>query len=189
MVTNYEADTDHWEDWQRDYRFGVLLIFPPDPPANRVNELRARLDPRSRSYCGAHISLTVPFPRPVCEIHWRELESITSVIKSFPVRYGPLKHYLPHPGVCLAIEPQAELDSLRAALEAASAFAGSPPRSHPFSAHMTIAEFISAEETETVMGELEQVAPTGIFVCTAVSYVVPDRDFRFTERRQLLLAR
>jgi len=53
---------------------------------------------------------------------------------------------------------------------------------------MTIAEFISAEQTERLMGELEAVAPNGIFLCTAVSYVVPNRDFRFAERRQLKLA-
>jgi 2'-5' RNA ligase len=189
MITKYATAISQWEAWQREYRFGVLLIYPPDPPLLQVNALRAKYDPRSQSACDAHISLTVPLPRPPTEAHWRELTTIASSILPITVRYGPLMNYLPHPGVCLAIEPQAELDRLRAALEAASAFAGAPARRHPFSAHMTIAEFISAEETSSLMAELKDVAPDGSFLCTAVSYAVPDSDLNFTERRRLELSR
>ena len=187
-VTTYVADVSHWEDWQRRYRFGVLLIFPPDPPRGQVNALRAKYDPRSQSGCDAHISLTIPFPRPVTRTDWAELESIASGIAPFPIRYGPLRNYLPHPGVCLAIEPQDELDRLRAALEVASCFVGAPTRRYPFSAHMTIAEFISAERTEALMRELKGVAPRGVFACDGVSYAVPDAGFHFTERKHLELA-
>jgi hypothetical protein len=188
IITRYESDVSHWEDWEKKYRFGVLLIFPPDPLRMQVNGLRARYDPRSQAICDAHISLTVPLPGPLTEIHWRELERIASCFALFPVRYGPLMNYLPHPGVCLAIEPQAELDRLRMALEGGSAFAGAPARRYPFSAHMTIAEFITVAQTEALMVQLEEMAPIGVFVCTAVSYAVPDADFHFTERRRLALA-
>ena len=188
MVTSYEADIGHWEDWQKGYRFGTLLILPPDPPLTQVNALRAEHDPRSQSICGAHISLTIPLPRPLSKANWSELESIASDTQPFPIHYGPLTHYLPHPGVCLAIEPQSELDRLRAALETASLFEGAPARTHPFSAHMTIAEFISAERTESLMAELAGLAPEGAFACTGVSYAVPDADFHFAERKRLELA-
>ena len=188
MVTSYEGDIGRWEDWQRAYRWGALLIRPPDPPLTQVNALRAKLDPRGQSICETHISLTIPFPGPLSEAHWRELESIASDIQPFSIHYGPLINYLPHPGVCLAIEPQEELDRLRAALEAASVFEGAPARKYPFSAHMTIAEFISVEQTESLMGELADLAPKGVFACTALCYVVPDADFHFTERRRLHLA-
>jgi 2'-5' RNA ligase len=189
MVAHYEADITHWQDWQKAYKFGVLLIFPPDPPLAQVNALRARYDPQSQAVCDAHISLTVPLPRAMSESHWKELESIVSAIETFTIEYGPLINYPPHPGVCLAIKPQDQLDRLRTALEIASVFVGAPPRKYPFSAHMTIAEFISIEQTEKLMVELEDVAPKGVFTCTGVSYAVPDANFHFTERKRLALVR
>jgi hypothetical protein len=188
MITSYEATVSHWEDWQQEYRFGVLLIFPPDPPLARVNALRAAYDPRSQAICDAHISLTRPLPRPVSQAHWSELESIAAGVAPFPMRYGPLRHYLPHSGVCLAIEPQDTLERLRLVLEFASVFAGVPARTYPFSAHMTIAEFISVERTAALMEELADVAPSGVFTCTGVSYAVPDTHFHFTERARLRFA-
>lgn len=189
MITEYVADVSSWKRWQQEYRFGVFLVIPPDPPLSEVNALRSRYAWSQTSECDAHISLTVPLPRPLTQAHWGELEAIACRISSFPVRYGPLKHYLPHPGVCLEIGPQAELDALRVALEAAPSFASAQPRRFPFSAHMTIAEMISVEQTESIMEELKAVAPQGTFLCTGVSYVVPDADFRFTERARLALSR
>jgi hypothetical protein len=101
------------------------------------------------------------------------------------LQYGPLRHCLPHPGICLAIEPQDALANLLVALERASVFAGAPPRPYPFSAHMTIAEFISVEQTLTLMDELAGVAPAGTFRCTGVSYAVPDSQMHFSERMRL----
>ena len=97
-------------------------------------------------------------------------------------------NYLPYPGVCLAIEPQVELDRLRAMLETASVFAGASVRKFPFSAHITIAEFISREETEALMVELKDIVPSGSFLCNGVFYMVPDSSFHFTERRKLILS-
>lgn len=188
MVTEYVADVSSWQRWQQEYQFGVLLIIPPDPPLSQVNALRSRYAWSQTSECDAHISLTVPLPHALTPAEWDELQTIASGFRSFPICYGPLKHYLPHPGVCLEIEPQSELDRLRAALEAASCFAGAPPRRYPFSAHMTLAEMISVEQTEAIMEELRGEAPQGNFLCTGVSYVVPDAEFRFTERARLQLA-
>ncbi len=187
MVTSYIADMTRFEAWQREYRFGLFLIYPPDSLRQEVNGLRARYDPRSQSYCDAHVSLTIPLPRPLTENQWAELESIASGFAPISVRYGPLMNYLPHPGVCLAIEPQAELDEVRVALENAPAFTGASARRYSFSAHMTIAEFVSVDETEALMAELGDVAPQGSFLCTGVAYAVPDTDFHFTERRRLAL--
>lgn len=188
MVTDYVADISRWEEWQREYRFGVLLIFPPEPPAAEVNALRSKYDPKGQSICQAHISLTVPLPRPLNITHWSELLSIASGIKPFSIHYGPLTNYLPYPGVVLAIEPQDELDMLRATLETASVFEGAPARKYPFSAHMTIAEFISVERTKVLMDELQGLTPEGDFLCDGVSYAVPDGSFHFTERAKLELA-
>jgi 2'-5' RNA ligase len=152
-----------------------------------VNALRAKYDPRSSAIIGAHITMTVPFPRPATGARWTELEGLAAEIAPVEIRYGPVRHYLPHPGVCLAIEPQAELERLLVHLEASSAFEGAKPRPYPFSAHMTIAEFITVERTESLMVELKDVAPNGSFMCSHVSYAVPDSEFHFAERGRLEL--
>src|ERR1051326_3330612 len=189
MNTQYVADMSAWKPWQREYRFGVLLIIPPDPARSAVNALRARYAWSQSCECDAHISLTVPLREGVTPGQWAELQEIASGVRPFAIEYGPLKHYLPHPGVCLEIEPQAELDSLRVAIEGASCFKGAPSQKYPFSAHMTIAEMISIAQTQSIMEELREVAPSGTFVCTAVSYVAPDAGFRFTERGRLKMGR
>ena len=186
-ITEYVAGVSSWKPWQQEYRFGVILVVPPDPPLSQVNALRARYAWSQSGECDAHISLTVPVPRALSAAHWRELEAIAAAIEPFEIRYGPLMNYLPHPGVCLAIEPQAALDKLRIAVESASCFAEATPRRYPFSAHMTIAEMISVEQTHEIMEELKTEAPQGTFLCDNLCYLVPDADFRFVERGRLTM--
>jgi 2'-5' RNA ligase len=182
MLTSYAADMSRWEDWQREYKYGVILIIPPDPPYSKMETLRRTYDPKGQAICGPHISVTVPIPRALSDANWYELKSIAAGIKPFTVKYGPLINYLPHPGVCLAIEPLDVLDELRTTLESAAAFKGAPPRRYPFSPHMTIAEYITVDETTDLMVKLKDSAPSGSFFCTSLSYVVPDNYFHFTER-------
>ena len=188
MLTEYAENMTGWGEWQHAYRFGLLLIYPPDSVRSQVNALRAKYDPKSAAICDAHISLTVPLPRPLSLSDWQELASAAGNVRPITVNYGPLSHYLPHPGIVLAIQPQDELDRLRLVLEQTAPFTGASDRSWPFSAHMTIAEFITEEQTNELMVELRDVAPTGQFVCDHVSLAVPDEGFRFEERRKLWLA-
>jgi hypothetical protein len=188
-ITTYVPDVSPWQPpWKRDYQFGVLLIYPPDPPLGVVNRLRDRYAWSQSADCDAHISLTVPLPRPVTRPDWAALQIIAAQIEPFEIRYGPLMHYLPAaPGVVLRIEPQDRLKHLLVSLEGSDCFAGARPRPYPFSAHMTIAELISEELTLQLMDELKDEAPRGAFVCDHVSYAVPDQGFRFTERARLAL--
>lgn len=188
VITDYVADVGAWGGWKQGYQFGVLLIMAPDPPLGAVNALRTRYAWSQSSECDAHISLTVPLPRPLTDADRAQLGAIAATIEPFLVHYGPLMNYLPAaPGVCLQIEPQDKLAGLLEALEAAPCFAGAQPRRYPFSAHMTIAELISVELTEKLMVELNDEAPRGSFLCTHVCYAVPNADFRFTERVRLRL--
>ena len=189
MEIKYTTDVGQWKSWQTEYRFGVIVIFPPDPPLKEVNTLRSKYDPVGQAICQAHISLTVPFSGAADENSLEELRAIARRFEPFSIQYGPLSNYLPHPGVVLAVEPQAKLNLLRTNLERASIFEGAPPRRFPFSAHMTIAEFISVERTKELMGELSFSAPNGYFTCDHLIYAVPDDDFHFTERAILDLAR
>lgn len=187
MTTCYARRVDHWEPWQAEYRYGVLLIFPPASVKTKVNALRSRYDPRSHEYGDAHINLTVPLPRPVSDTQWMELERILRGFQAFEIRYGPLKDNLPKAGVCLAIEPFDHLDYLRAALEGSSAFDGARPRESGFAPRMTIAAFVTVGRTTELMTKLADVVPTGAFRCDRVSYAVPDGSFHFAERKALLL--
>jgi len=187
-MTDYVQNVSEWEDWQPAYRFGVLLIYPPEPLRSLVNNLRAKHDPKSQAICDAHISLTVPLPEPISQTDWGDLQALAGSIPSVALTYGPLRHYLPHPGVALGVEPQEQLDQLRKRLESSSAFVGATARSYPFSGHMTIAEFITAERTRALMEELKDAVPPGAFLCDRVSLAVPDEGFRFEERDKLWLA-
>ena len=57
-MVDYVIDTSNWEDWQRDYRFGLLLIVPPEEVSEKIDRLRAKDDPRSHAICPPHISIS-----------------------------------------------------------------------------------------------------------------------------------
>ena len=57
-----------------EYRYGALYIFPPNGVIQPVDELRKKYDPRSASYCQAHISLSKPLPKPLSESQISELK-------------------------------------------------------------------------------------------------------------------
>jgi 2'-5' RNA ligase len=186
-ITQYASDLSSWEVWQREYRFGALFLFPPNPLRDQVNALRAKYDPRSQAICDAHISLTIPLPRIITARDWAELMQVTSRIAPFTVTYGPPRSYAGIPGVVLNIEPFEQFKQLVLALESVDAFAQATPRRYPFSPHMTIAEFITLERTEELLKELPREELMGAFECHAVSFAVPDEAFHFAERAFLAL--
>ena len=62
-MINYTEDTSKWENWQRDYRLGLILIMPPPEVSQQIDPLRAKYDFRSFSYCPTHISVSDPLRR------------------------------------------------------------------------------------------------------------------------------
>lgn len=186
-VTDYVQDPSHWEAWKIEYQFGAFFVFPPADVRAQVNELRQKFDPQSQAYCDAHISLTAPLPRPINQQDFDNLAVAVRTIKPFTIKYGLPTSYPGVPGVVLAIEPFEIFDHVVKSLEACDIFAEAKPRHHPFSPHMTIAEFITLERTEELVKELSPANLVGSFECTALSYAVPDRNFHFTERKFLPL--
>ena len=176
-----------WQEWQKEYRFGVVLIHPPEPVLSLVNALREKHDPRSHASCAAHISLTVPLPRALGEASLRELEEVAAGPPPQRIRDGPPLVFPSHPGGTLQVEPQEEIRRLVAALEAAPAFRGAAARRWPFTAHMTIAEFVDWEESAGILMALQGERLVGTFTCAHLSVAVPDARFRFTERHRLIL--
>lgn len=187
LVTTYVSDTSNWEEWKKEYQYGALYIFPPTELRETVNLLRAELDPKSQSYCDAHISLTVPFPRPLTVAGLQEIEQAAQLIMPLEITYGPVTSYPGHPGVVLKIEPQEQLSKLVSMLEALPVFEGANPRRYPFSAHLTIAEFITMERTAELVRELATAKLEGKFQSPLISYAVPTQDFHFEERKFIKL--
>lgn len=190
MITEYARELIHWREWQKEYRYGVILIVPPDPLRQQIDELRAKYEPIGQAIFGSHISLTVPLGREVGENEWAELKRIAAGIEPVTINYGPLTSFLPEsPCIYLAIEPKTTLRKIYTAVERAAVFAGAPPRKYPFVPHMTITEFIgierSAETAKELLEKLKDITPSGSFLCTGLSYTVPDEEFLFTERGRL----
>jgi 2'-5' RNA ligase len=181
-ITTYADSTAAWEPWCEEYRYGALYLFPPSPLRSRVNTLRQRHDPRSQAICEAHISLTVPLPRPLSPTQAAEVAGVLRTIPSFEITWGPVHQYPGVPGVVLQIAPTARLQQLVRRVEACACFRGAAARRYPFSPHMTIAEFITLEESEVLLGQLAAERLEGRFWCTEVVYAVPDAAFQFTER-------
>lgn len=57
LGTHCAEDTSGWEDWQRDYRLGVILILPPPEVSRVIDALRRSYDPRAFRICPTHISV------------------------------------------------------------------------------------------------------------------------------------
>ena len=186
MVT-YVPDTSKWEDWQRDYRLGLILIMPPQEVSRQTDRLRAKHDPYAYAICPTHISLSDPLRRELAPELEEEIRDILSKIQPFTLHYDKLHASTKHAGVGYPITPQEPIDDLKEALHAAAVFEGEVYRRRHIPAHMTIAEFISIEDSVKLCAELQDSAPSGSFLCDRLEFIVPDEDFHFQRRGTFFL--
>ncbi|MBV9897088.1 MAG: 2'-5' RNA ligase family protein, partial [Chloroflexi bacterium] len=173
------ADTSGWAEWQKEYLYGALYIFPPGGIIEAVDQLRRRYDPRSANAAQAHISLSEPLPGPLTGSQVEELRRIASQFEPFMLHYGPLRSFPPYPGVTYAISPEDQFMQLRAAIHSISIFKDSRLSRKDIPPHMTIAEFISMEETERLLGALSGKGPQGAWLVRDIEYAVPDEHLYF----------
>ncbi len=186
-ITEY-ADEQNWEkQWQKEYKYGVFLIYPPEPHRSKITELRNRYAWSQSSQCDAHISLSVQIPRPVTADDIAEIQNKLKDIQTFMIAYGPIMDKPLHRGVALDIVPQDALKSLSEVVEATSVFATAIKRKYPYRAHMTIAEMLTWEQTYQIIDELKDLPLTGEFELAYLSYAVPDECFKFTERARITI--
>ncbi len=181
MIT-YAADTSKWEDWQRGYRLGVILILPPPDVSREVDFLRARYDPRSAAWCPAHISLSDPLCCEMSPAFAGEIRAVLSDVRPFELHYDRLYASTRHPGVAYRITPREPIERLKQLLHGTSGFADEAHGRRDIAPHMTIAEFISIDESLQLCARLQDTAPVGSFLCDRLAYMVPDDGFRFQRR-------
>jgi len=179
LGTHYVEDTSSWEDWQRDYRLGVILILPPPEVSRAIDMLRRRHDPRAFRIAPAHISVSDPLQLEMTPRLDQEVREILRDTEPFTLHYDAPHASMEHPGVAYPITPQEPIDDLKQALHRAAAFAGKVYRRRDIPAHMTIAEFISIDDGFRLCDQLRETAPSGSFLCDRLALVVPDADFRF----------
>ena len=181
MIT-YVTDTSKWEDWQRDYRMGVILILPPPDVSREIDILRTRYDPRSAAWCQAHVSLSDPLCCEMSPAIAHEIRGVLADVRPFELHYERLYASSRHAGVAYRITPREPIERLKHLLHGASGFADAAHRRRAIAPHMTIAEFISIEESLQLCARLQDTAPTGSFLCDRLAYMVPDESFRFQRR-------
>ena len=180
---------ENWEDWQKPYQFGTIVIWPPDEIREIVNSQREKNDPVSQSYCEAHITVTQPFNRWLEAEEWDQLAKLISNIESFIIEYGPLNTFLPYPCIWYEIKPANRVLELRDTLHQTGYFNLEMKHPQNFIPHMTITEGVSGPEVdEDLFQTLQQESGTGSFQCLGLASIAPDQDFRFHVSRILPLS-
>lgn len=179
---------DHWEQWQKPYLPGTVVIWPPDQVRNMVNEQRQRWDPASQAICEAHISVTQPLSQPLGKAEWAHLDSILAGFDPFEIDYGPLNTFLPYPCIWYEIKPREPILALRSAFHQTGYFNLELKHPENFIPHMTITEGLSGPEVDrALLQRLQEESGCGTFLCQELAFIVPDHSFQFQIHRTLPL--
>jgi len=181
-VITYAADASKWEDWQRDYRLGLILIMPPEEVSRQIDPLRAKYDPHAFAICPTHISLSDPLRCEMTPEVEDEIRCVLSLIQPFTLYFDNIYASPDYSGVIYPIRPQEPIEKLKAVLHTASAFSGKSYSRRSIPPHMTIAEFISIEDGLKLCDQLKDTAPRGSFVCDRLEFIVPDNNFHFQKK-------
>lgn len=178
MIT-YVADTSKWEKWQNDYRLGLILIMPPPDVSRLIDSLRSKYDPKAFYSCRAHISLSDPLCLEMTKQLDGEIAVILRSVDPFTLHYDRPMASRDHAGVAYPITPQEPIDELKRKLHRAAIFEGRVYGRRDIPAHMTIAEFVTIEESWRIWEEIREIAPSGSFLCDQLEFIVPDANMQF----------
>ena len=188
-MIRYAQNTDSWEDWQLDYRLGLILIMPPKEVSDLIDPLRERYDPKSHATCSTHISVSDPLSREMTPDLETEIRAILQDFQPFELHFRTLHASCKHPGVSYSIHPEEPIRALQEALHKSRAFAGKVYKRRHIPPHMTIAEFISIPESLKLCDQLQDTAPKGSFICDRLEFIVPDDNMRWRREITFMLGR
>ena len=186
-MISYVQDTSKWEKWQIEYRFGLILIIPPEEVLNQIEPLRKKYDSRSFVSCPAHVSVSDPLCHEMTPELFSEIQDNLRTVNPFILYFDKPSAAKEHPGVAYPVRPQEPIDELKRILHSSSAFNSEAFYRRNIPAHMTIAEFISIEDSLKLCDEIMDSAPGGSFLCDRLELVVPDENFHFKRRGTFLL--
>jgi len=175
----YANKTDHWENWWHGYYYGAFYIFPPEEVMVEVDKLREKYDPKSAGFCRTHISLSEPLNKKISTSDLHSLRNDLSSINPFEISYGPLRTHPPYPGVTYTIKPEEELEILRKTIHGNELFQGVELKRSKIVPHMTIAEFITMEQTNEIFDKLNGEVKSGKFLCKEIVLAIPNNEMYF----------
>ena len=175
-----------WPTWQRDYRYGTLVIMPPPSLASALDPIRARLDPASAAQIGAHITLTPPFAAAPSSADEERVRTAIGGLPPMRLRLDRPTRFSGSSVVYLPVVPTQPFLALREVLLATDLFRLDLPHTADFVPHLTLSEFGTgpAAALEADIPQPEAMA----FLVEGVAWVVPDEEVRFTVRRTFMLA-
>ena len=178
---------ENWEDWQKLFQFGTIVIWPPDVVREIVNLQRQRYDPVSQSYCETHISVSQPLLR-LLDDEWDRIHQLLFGYQTFTIQYGPLNSFLPYPCIWYEIQPREYILEIRNALHKTGFFNLDMKLTTNFIPHMTITEGLSGPPVdETLLQLLQEESREGSFQCTELAYIYPDEQFCFNVEKKFPL--
>ncbi|MBM3327108.1 MAG: 2'-5' RNA ligase family protein [Calditrichaeota bacterium] len=186
-MISYVRNTSNWEQWQIEYRFGIILIIPPDEVLQQIEPLRERYDYRSFVSNPTHVTVSDPLCCEMTPELFREIQFNLSRVSSFMLYYDKPSASKEHPGVAYPIRPREPIDELKRILHSSSAFSNEAYWLRNVPPHITIAEFISIEDSLKLCDEILDSAPSGSFLCDRLELIVPDENFRFKRSGTFLL--
>jgi 2'-5' RNA ligase len=174
-----------WDDWQRDYRYGALVIEPPVELAAVLDPIRERFDPVSAARVGAHISVTPPFLRAPTPADEARVGSVVGRIPSMGLQLGQPRQFGESSVIYLPVVNAGAVMRLRDVLLATGLFRLDLPHTTDFVPHLTISEFGT-----TPGAALRTVIPApgaSPFHVGAIAWLVPNEEFQFRVRRPFAL--
>ena len=174
-----------WPDWKRDYRYGALVIEPPEELAAVLDPIREQFDPASAQQVGAHITVTPPFLRAPTAADEARVASCIRRVPSMRLQLGNPRRFDGSSVVYLPVANAGAIIALREVLLATGLFRLDLLHTSDFIPHLTISEFGTLPEAA-----LLTVIPaqgTRPFDAEAITWLVPNEQFRFAARRTFAL--
>ena len=169
-----------WEERQKRYRYGTLVILPPSNIREAIDKLRKQYDPASQMIFGAHITLTQPFLNCLSVIGLEQLQATAARFKPFLINYGPLNNFLPYPCIYYEVHPTEKILEIRRAMHRTGLFDLSAPHTDDFVPHMSITDGQpDPSRTQEIFRELQKTTVGDSFECSEISLINPDPYFHF----------
>jgi 2'-5' RNA ligase len=175
-----------WPTWQRDYRYGTLVIKPPPTLASALDPIRERFDPASAAQIGAHITLTPPFAAAPSSADEERVRTAIRGVALMRLQLDRPTRFSGSPVVYLPAVPTQPFLKLREVLLATGLFRLDLPHTTDFVPHLTLSEFGTAPAA--ALGADIPQREAMAFIVEAVAWVVPNEAFHFTVRRTFILA-